>query len=52
MDIIFNDGEIMTTDVENDAGIMKFMPAGTPVEITILHIPSNTIIYEKEVIVQ
>ena len=52
MDIIFNDGEIITTNVESDAGIMKYMPAGTPVEITILHIPSNTIIYEKEVIVQ
>lgn len=52
MDIIFNDGVIMTTDVESDPGIMKFLPAGTPVEITILHIPSNTIIYEKEVIVQ
>lgn len=52
MDIIFNDGEILTTDVETDPGIMKYMPPGTPVEITILHIPSNTVIYEKEVIVQ
>lgn len=52
MDIIFNDGVILTTDVESEPGIMEFLPAGTPVEITILHIPSNTIIYEKEVIVQ
>ena len=52
MDIIFNDGEILTTNVETDPGIMKYMPEGTPVEITILHIPSNTVIYEKEVIVQ
>ena len=52
MDIIFNDGEILTTNVETDPGIMKYMPEGTPVEITILHIPRNTVIYEKEVFVQ
>ena len=52
MDVIFNNGVVMTQDVETDHGIMKYLPVGTPVEITILHIPSNTIIYEKEVVVQ
>lgn len=53
MDVIFsNDMEVKTTNVLEDPGIMKYLPVGTPVEITILHIPSNTIIYEKEVVVQ
>ena len=53
MDAIFDSsGTIRTDDSVNDPGIMEYLPAGTPVEITILHIPSNTIIYEKEVIVQ
>ena len=53
MDAIFcSSGEIKTSDSVTDPGIMKYLPAGTPVEITILHIPSNTIIYEKEVVVQ
>jgi len=51
MDLIFNDGNVLTTSASTP-GIMEFLPAGTPVEITILHIPSNTIIYEKEVVVQ
>lgn len=53
MDAIFcSSGEIKTSNTVTDPGIMKYLPTGTPVEITILHIPSNTIIYEKEVIVQ
>lgn len=52
MDVIFNDGTVITTNSVDEPGIMEFLPVGTPVEITILHIPSNTIIYEKEVIVQ
>lgn len=52
MDVIFNNGDVLTDDALTNAGIMKYLPAGTPVEITILHIPSNTIIYEKEVIVE
>lgn len=52
MDVIFNNGEVMTTNVITDKGIMAYLPVGTPVQITILHIPSNTIIYDKEVVVQ
>ena len=53
MDVIFcSSGEIKTSDSLTDPGIMKYLPVGTPVDITILHIPSNTIIYEKEVVVQ
>ena len=53
MDAIFcSNGETKTSNPKTDAGIMKYLPAGTPVDITILHIPSNTIIYEKEVVVQ
>lgn len=32
-------------------GIMDFLPAGTPVDVKILHIPSNKIIYDKVVYV-
>ena len=35
----------------DDMGVMEYLLPGTPVDITILHIPSNTIIYEKEVVV-
>lgn len=52
MDLIFNKGVVKTQDVTTDKGIMEYLPVGTPVDITILHIPSNTIIYEKEVVVQ
>ena len=52
MDVIFNNGNVITTNVETEQGIMAYLPVGTPVDITILHIPSNTIIYEKEVVVQ
>ena len=52
MDLIFNKGDVKTQDVATDKGIMAYLPVGTPVQITILHIPSNTIIYDKEVVVQ
>lgn len=52
MDLIFNKGFVKTQDVTTDKGIMAYLPVGTPVQITILHIPSNTIIYDKEVVVQ
>ena len=52
MDVIFNNGDVLTEDVTDDKGIMEVLPVGTPVQITILHIPSNTIIYDKEVVVQ
>lgn len=52
MDAVFNNGIVLTDDPTNKKGIMEYLPAGTPVEITILHIPSDTIIYEKEVVVQ
>lgn len=51
MDAIFNDDVSMGGSV-SEPGIMKYLPVGTPVDITILHIPSNTIIYDKEVVVQ
>lgn len=52
MDVIFNDGEIITGNSLEDEGIMEYLTKGTPVQITILHIPSNSIIFDKEVIVQ
>ena len=52
MDAIFNNGNVLTNDPTTEKGIMEYLPAGTQVEITILHIPSDTIIYEKEVVVQ
>ena len=33
-------------------GIMKYLPKGTAVEVMILHIPSNKVIYEDEVMVE
>lgn len=51
MDKIFNNGKDMGGSATNK-GVMQYLSPGTPVEITILHIPSNTIIYEKEVVVQ
>ena len=51
MDKIFNNGVEMGGSYSNK-GVMEYLPVGTPVEITILHIPSNTIIFDKEVIVQ
>ncbi len=51
MDVIFNNGVSMSGGPDNQ-GVMQYLPVGTTVEITILHIPSDTIIYEKEVIVQ
>ena len=53
MNAVFASGE--TFDGFNsldDMGVMEYLLPGTPVDITILHIPSNTIIYEKEVVVQ
>ena len=53
MDAIFDSsGTIKTANSVTDPGIMKCLPRGTPVDITIIHIPSSTIIYEKEVIVE
>lgn len=52
MDVIFNDGDIITHNPVTDAGIMEYLTKGTQVQITILHIPSNSIIFDKEVIVQ
>lgn len=53
MNAIFDkDGVYENFNSLTDPGIMKYLLPGTPVEITILHLPSNTVIYEKEVIVQ
>ena len=48
MDIIFNNGEILSTE----KGIMEFLPEGTAVNVMILHVPSNKAIFDKEVFVQ
>ena len=50
MDIIFNNGE--TDDLDSTYGIMAEMPKDTAVQVTILHVPSNKAIYDKEVVVQ
>ena len=53
MNAIFASGKTFSNfDSLEDAGVMEYLQPGTPVDITILHIPSNTIIYEKEVVVQ
>lgn len=52
MDQIFNNGIIITNDTFNDKGVMEFLEKGTKVDVTILHIPSNTIIYDKAVHVE
>lgn len=52
MDIIFNNGEILTQDSATDYGIMEFMPKGTAVNVMIIHIPTDKVIYDKVVIVE
>lgn len=52
MDIIFNNGEILTQDSATEYGIMKFMPKGTAVNVMIIHIPTDKVIYDKVVIVE
>ena len=49
MDQIFNNGRRLTTDSLKDKGIMKCLDKGTKVDVSILHIPSNSIIYDKAV---
>ena len=41
-----------TSDVGFSAGIMACLPAGTPVDVKIIHIPTNKPIYSKTVYVQ
>lgn len=50
MDIIFNNGE--TGGLDSTYGIMAEMPKDTAVQVTILHVPSNKAVYDKEVVVQ
>ena len=50
MDIIFNNGE--TDGLDSTYGIMAEMPKDTAVQVTILHVPSNKAVYDKEVVVQ
>lgn len=50
MDYIFNNGQANPEGTTN--GVMDWLEKGTPVDVTILHIPSNTIIYEKVVYVK
>lgn len=52
MDEIFNNGEVITKDTKTDKGVMEFLDKGTEVDVTILHIPSNSIIYNKAVVVK
>lgn len=48
MDYIFNNGQ----ERNEGNGVMDWLEKGTKVDVTILHIPSNTIIYDKAVIVK
>ena len=48
MDYIFNNGQ----ERNEGNGVMDWLTKGPKVDVTILHIPSNTIIYDKEVVVQ
>lgn len=50
MDYIFNNGQESPAGTIN--GVMDWLTKGTKVDVTILHIPSNTIIYDKAVIVK
>ena len=50
MDWVFNNGKENPDGTTN--GVMDWLEKGTPVDVTILHIPSNTIIYDKTVIVK
>ena len=50
MDYIFNNGQENPAGTTN--GVMDWLEKGTKVDVTILHIPSNTIIYDKAVIVK
>ena len=52
MDQIFNNGDVLANDPLTQEGIMQYLEKGTKVDVTILHIPSNQIIYDKAVIVQ
>ena len=48
MDYIFNNGQERT----EDNGVMDWLEKGTKVDVTILHIPSNSIIFDKAVYVK
>ena len=50
MDIIFNNG--VTDGLDSTYGIIAEMPKDTAVQVTILHVPSNKAVYDKEVVVQ
>lgn len=47
MDYIFNNGQ----EITEGNGIMDALEKGTKVDVSILHIPSNSIIYDKAVYV-
>ena len=52
MDQIFNNGVVIAENSLTQKGIMEFLEKGTKVDVTILHIPSNSIIYDKAVYVK
>lgn len=52
MDVIFNNGVVMTTNSATDAGIMQYLPKGTAVNVMIIHMPSDKAIYDKVVYVE
>jgi len=53
MDAIFNNGEVLiNSDPRTEKGIMEYLPEGTAVDVTILHIPSNKVIFNKVVFVE
>lgn len=51
MDMVFNNCKSLS-ESENEYGIMKYLPKGTTVQVTIIHIPSGKAIYDKGVIVE
>ena len=52
MDQIFNNGVVIAENSLTQKGIMEFLEKGTKVDVTILHTPSNSIIYDKAVYVK
>lgn len=52
MDAIFNNYEMTASGNPRTGGIMEHLEPGTPVDVMIVHLPSNKAIYDKTVIVQ
>lgn len=51
MDMIFNNCKPLS-ESGNDYGIMKYLPKGTEVQVSIIHTPSSKTIFDKEISVE